>query len=86
MAFTIDDFIEMFESTQESINKDTYSFMEAMSLCHAGYEIEPTGSTKLFSLKAEVIGHRYAIRYDNGNEYYTRPEHLSLRWKIKEKM
>lgn len=86
MGFNIDDFIEMFESNLKVVRKDTYSFMEAMSLCHAGYEVEPTSSTELFSLKAEVIDRRYAIRYDNGNEYYTRPEHLSLRWKVKEKL
>lgn len=58
-----------------------YSFHEAIDMCHwLGLRVRQVGAE--WYISASVIDGRYAIRKDNGNEYYTLPEDILSRWEI----
>lgn len=58
-----------------------YSFEEAMEICHwLGRKIRPVGAS--WYLTTSKIDHRYAVRYDNGNEYCSRIEDIQSRWEV----
>lgn len=62
-------------------NMVDYSFQEAMEICHwMRRRVRPIGAE--WYISASVIDGRYAIRYDSGNEFVTKPEHIFQRWEV----